>query len=59
MFCHHITITRVLTVISDAKANVRDIDHERAFLLSNVLNTQPILSLDTNGNIEVNVMRYW
>jgi threonine dehydratase len=43
------SLARVTAVIAKKRANVRDIEHERAFLLDNVGTTQPVLTLETRG----------
>lgn len=40
-------LARVLSILRDLRANVKDIEHERAFLLGNVGITQPIITLET------------
>lgn len=38
---------RVLAILRDLRANVKDIEHERAFLLGTVGITQPIITMET------------
>lgn len=40
---------RVCSIITECRANIQDIEHERAFLLANVGITQPIVTLETRG----------
>jgi threonine dehydratase len=40
-------LARVLNILRDLRANVKDIEHERAFLLGNVGTTQPIIEMET------------
>jgi threonine dehydratase len=42
-------LARVLSVIKDCRANVRDVMHERAFLVHNVGITQPSIVLETRS----------
>eukprot|EP00474_Spongospora_subterranea_P001165 CRZ01623.1 hypothetical protein [Spongospora subterranea] len=42
-------LAKVLSLISQTRANVRDVEHERAFLLASVQQTQPILTIETRG----------
>lgn len=42
-------LAQVLTLIAQARANVRDIEHERAFLVASVQQTQPIVTIETRG----------
>lgn len=42
-------LARVLGIFRDMRANIRDIEHERAFLLANVGMTQPIVTVETRG----------
>jgi threonine dehydratase len=40
-------LAKVLTILKELRANVKDIEHERAFLLGNVGTTQPIITIET------------
>jgi len=40
-------LAKVLAILRDLRANVKDIEHERAFLLGNVGTTQPIITMET------------
>jgi len=42
-------LARVTEILSKARANIREIEHERAFLLENVGYTQPVLTVETRG----------
>jgi len=42
-------LSKVTEVLSKMRANIRDIEHERAFLLDNVGTTQPVLTIETRG----------
>ena len=45
--CLFATPAKVLAILRDLRANVKDIEHERAFLLGNVGTTQPIITMET------------
>ena len=45
--CLCVCVRRVLDILRDLRANVKDIEHERAFLLGNVGTTQPIITIET------------
>jgi hypothetical protein len=45
--CTYVFFLRVLAILRDLRANVKDIEHERAFLLGNVGTTQPIITMET------------
>jgi len=40
-------LAKVLQVIHECRANVKDVEHERAFLVGNVGLTQPIITMET------------
>ena len=40
-------LAKVLAVLHECRANVKDVEHERAFLLGNVGLTQPIITMET------------
>ena len=40
-------LARVLSILHDCRANVKDVEHERAFLVGNVGLTQPIITVET------------
>ena len=43
------SLNSVLSVLAKMNCNIRDVAHERAFLLSNVHYTQPVLTVETKG----------
>ena len=40
-------LATVLSILNDCRANVKDVEHERAFLVGNVGLTQPIITMET------------
>jgi len=42
-------LARVLNAVAACRANIRAIEHERAFLLADVQYTQPIITVETRG----------
>lgn len=42
-------LSKVLSIITQCRANIKDIEHERAFLLASVGITQPIITVETRG----------
>ena len=40
-------LVKVLAVLNDCRANVKDVEHERAFMVGNVGLTQPIVTMET------------
>jgi len=42
-------VIRICAVLGKNRANIREISHERAFLLTNVGSTQPCFTLETHG----------
>ena len=40
-------LAKVLGILNDCRANVKDVEHERAFLVGNVGLTQPIITMET------------
>ena len=40
-------LARVLTILHECRANVKDVEHERAFMVGNVGLTQPIITMET------------
>jgi len=47
-------LARVCQLVTSLQANIKDIEHERAFLLANVGFTSPLLTLETMGFDHVN-----
>jgi hypothetical protein len=48
-WCGGGALCRITEVLAKLRANVKDIEHERAFLLENVGITQPVFTLETRG----------
>jgi len=42
-------LSKVCSILSQMRANIKDIEHERAFLLADVGMTQPIITIETQG----------
>jgi threonine dehydratase len=40
-------LAKVLAILNDCRANVKDVEHERAFMVGNVGLTQPIITMET------------
>jgi threonine dehydratase len=47
-------LAKVCNILTEMRANIKDIEHERAFLLADVGMTKPIITIETQGFTHVN-----